>query len=103
MHAYSLLCGPISPVVNLKMSSTARFFLWKCNIWVLRTRKLAFCVIDLITMLISKITQSRITSLLSYPEPSLLCLYPHFHLLGSQKIIISIAFCVIDLLSMLIK
>ena len=23
---YSLLCGPISPVVNLEMSSTARFF-----------------------------------------------------------------------------
>ena len=36
----SLLCGPISPVVNLEMLSNARFFLWKCNIWVLRTRKL---------------------------------------------------------------
>ena len=23
---FSLLCGPISPVVNLEMSSTARFF-----------------------------------------------------------------------------
>ena len=37
-----------------------KFFLWKYNIWVLRTRKLpdakflsiAFCVIDLISMLI---------------------------------------------------
>ncbi len=40
INSNSLLCGPISPVVNLEMSSTARFFVWKCNIWVLVTRKL---------------------------------------------------------------
>ena len=35
-----VLCGPISAVVKLEMSSSPRFFVWKWNIWVLRTRKL---------------------------------------------------------------
>ena len=56
----SLLCGPISPVVNLEMSSTARFFcgnaIYGCsglgNCRMLNLLSIAFCVIDLISMLI---------------------------------------------------
>ena len=56
----SLLCGPISPVVNLEMSSTARFFcgnaIYGCsglgNCRMLKFLSIAFCVIDLISMLI---------------------------------------------------
>ena len=58
---YSLLCGPISPVVNLEMSSTARFFcghaIYGCsglgNCRMLNFLSIAFCVIDLISMLIT--------------------------------------------------
>ena len=56
----SLLCGPISSVVNLEMSSTARFFcgnaIYGCsglgNCRMLNLLSIAFCVIDLISMLI---------------------------------------------------
>ena len=56
----SLLCGPISPVVNLEMSSTARFFcgnaIYGCsglgNCRMLNFLSIAFCVIDLISILI---------------------------------------------------
>ena len=56
----SLLCGPISPVVNLEMSSTARFFCGNAiygfsglgNCRMLNFVSIAFCVIDLINMLI---------------------------------------------------
>ena len=56
----SLLCGPISPVVNLEMSSTARFFcgnaIYGCsglgNCRMLKFLSIAFFVIDLISMLI---------------------------------------------------
>ena len=59
-RAYSLLWGPISPVVNLEMSSTARFFcgnaIYGCsglgNCRMLNFLSIAFCVIDLISMLI---------------------------------------------------
>ena len=59
---------------------------------MLKQLSIAFCVVDLVTMLISKSTQSQITSLLSYPETLFLYLYPHFHLLGSQIIILSISY-----------
>ena len=60
VFTYSLLCGPISPVVNLEMSSTARFFcgnaIYGCsglgNCRMLNILSIAFCVIDLISMLI---------------------------------------------------
>ena len=56
----SLLCGPISPVVNLEMLSTARFFcgnaIYGCsglgNCRMLNFLSIAFGVIDLISMLI---------------------------------------------------
>ena len=60
IKAISLLCGPISPVVNLEMSSTASFFcgnaIYGCsglgNCRMLKFLSIAFCVIDLISMLI---------------------------------------------------
>ena len=59
---HSLLCGPISAVVNLEMSSTARFFdgnaIYGCpglgNCRMLNFVSIAFCVIDLISMLIRR-------------------------------------------------
>ena len=83
-----MLCGPISLVVNLEMSSTGSFCVWKCNIWVLRTRKLpdakflsiAFWVIDLINMLIRRNHLITNNLILSYPETSFLFLYQHFKL-----------------------
>ena len=57
---YSLLCGPISPVVNLEMSSTVRFYdgnaIYGCsglgNCRMLNFLSGAFFLIGLISMLI---------------------------------------------------
>ena len=57
---YSLLCGPISPVVNLEMSSTVRFYdgnaIYGCsglgNCRMLNFLSGAFFLIGLISMII---------------------------------------------------
>ena len=60
INSNSLLCGPISPVVNLEKLSTARVFcgnaIYGCsglgNCRMLKFLSIAICVIDLISMLI---------------------------------------------------
>ena len=57
----SLLCGPISPVMNIEMSSTARFFCGNAingcsglvNCRMLNFLSIAFFLIGLISLLIS--------------------------------------------------
>ena len=59
-EGYSLLCGPISPVVNLEMSSTVRFYdgnaIYGCsglgNCRMLNFLSGAFFLIGLISMII---------------------------------------------------
>ena len=111
MSPFSLLCGPIPSVVNLEMSSTAMFFcgnaIYGCsglgNCRMITFLSIAFCVIDLISMLIRwnhsitnifRINISRYFVFVSMPTFSTVRISHNF---------LSVAFCVIELISTLIR
>ena len=92
------------------MSSTARFFLWKYNIWVLRTRKLPdakFFIHSILrnwpNYILIRWNHSITNIFRSFPDTSFLCLCQQFQQSGSQIKFLSIALCVIDLVIMLIR
>ena len=108
---FSLLCGPISPVLNLEMSSTARFFcgnaIYGCsglgNCRMLNFLSIAFCVIDLISMLIT--WNHYITNIfrINLSRYFVFVYMPTFSTVRISHNFVSVAFCVIDLISTLIR